>query len=108
MRLCAWTDRYPGDLHGVVLEGWARGETIGEASMGITEGMLGQMTAVGFAAGQCGRARAHLAWTKRYCGVRDSASVAHRRNISLVCRASSVASAGAKKSSVCVRAEATR
>jgi hypothetical protein len=60
-------------------EGWARGETIGEASMVITEGMLGQLTAVGFAAGQCGQARAHLAWTERYCGVHESASVAHRK-----------------------------
>ena len=42
---------------GVVLEGGARGETIVEASMVITEVMPGQLTAVAFAAGECGQAR---------------------------------------------------
>ena len=34
-----------------------QGETIAEVSMVITEGMPGQLTAVAFAAGQCGQAR---------------------------------------------------
>ena len=65
-RLCAWTGKYLGehdnvsvargsvDLYGVVLEGGARVEAIGEASVVIMEGMSGHSTAVAFAAGQCG------------------------------------------------------